>query len=99
MGCWSRCERHFHVYRRKDEKSEFKPYADAVFYDEPRYDYGSDYGFDSQTASLNARSMNLTDAKRARRKPIRVLHRVLHVNPVRNLLRHDSYIRAPYIGR
>ena len=61
--CWSRCERHFHVYRRKDEKSEFKPYADAVFYDEPRYDYGSDYGFDSQTASLNARSMNLTDAK------------------------------------
>ena len=56
--CWSRCQRNFHVYRRQDDKSEFKPYADAVFYDEPRYDYG----FDSQTSSLNARSMNLTDA-------------------------------------
>jgi len=56
--CWSRCQRNFHVYSRKDEKSEFKPYADAVFYDEPKYDYG----FDSQTSSLNARSMNLTDA-------------------------------------
>ena len=57
--CWSRCWRKFHISRRNDEKSDFQPYADAVFYDEPRYDYG----FDSQTASLNARSMNLTDAE------------------------------------
>jgi len=57
--CWSRCWRKFHISRRKDEKSDFQPYADAVFYDEPRYDYG----FDSQTSSLNARSMNLTDAE------------------------------------
>lgn len=53
--------RTFHVYTRPDETTEFKAYADAVFYDEPRHDLRSHL-------PLSPKPQTQTEAQTQRRK-------------------------------
>lgn len=62
--CWSRCRRTFHVTKRETKDGEFKPYAEALFYDAERY-----YDTYETPETYDVRYMNLTAATTSTTEP------------------------------